>query len=356
MPDISLLQNKNRKFATGLLNSISDVEGVSVGHFTLNDGKIQTGVTALLPHVGNIFTDKVPAACHVINGFGKSTGLIQIQELGNIETPIILTNTLSVGTAFDSLVRYMLNENDQIGTTTGTVNPVICECNDGFLNDIRGQHISSCHIEEALKNTKSNLGRGFERGAVGAGRGMSCYEMKGGIGTSSCIVQSLSDNYTLGALVLTNFGKLEDFSIYGKANGELFKKLQSATSPDKGSVIVILATDAPLSDRQLKRLATRAVSGLARTGAYIASGSGEIVISFSTRNKIPHYPLTEILEHQYLHEDHLDLFFSAATEAVEEAVIDSLVSAERVTGRDGHTRFSLKEFISGKLESRIEEK
>jgi len=170
---------------TGKNNSITDVKGVKVGHKTLNNGNIKTGVTAVVPHEGNIFKEKLIAACHVINGFGKSTGLVQIEELGTLETPIILTNTLSVGTAHEALVRYMLENNDDIGDTTGTVNPVICECNDGEINDIRGLHVKKEDVFDAIKSADVE----FEEGNVGAGTGMICYDLKGGIGSSSRVIE-----------------------------------------------------------------------------------------------------------------------------------------------------------------------
>ena len=267
-------------FATGNNNSITDVKGVKVGHITLKDGNINTGVTAILPHEGNIFKDKLLAACHVINGFGKSAGLVQVEELGTIETPIILTNTLSVGTAHEALVRYMLKNNDDIGDTTGTVNPIICECNDGGINDIRGLHIKQEHIYEAIDNCDIE----FVEGNVGAGTGMMCYGLKGGIGSSSRIIELGDTEYTLGVLVLSNFGSLEDFVLNGEHLGpKLVDKIKEIEIiEDKGSIITILATDIPLSTRQLKRVIKRVHPGIARTGSYTGNGSGEVVIGFST--------------------------------------------------------------------------
>lgn len=327
----------------GRRDSLIDVAGVSVGHATLAAGNVQTGVTALLPHPGNLFQEKVPAACHVINGFGKTTGLLQIRELGSIETPILLTNTLSVGTAYDSLVRYMLRDNPTIGQGAGTVNPLIAECNDGYLNDIRGLHVTEATVNEALKAAKKSAGGDFSRGAVGAGRGMSCYELKGGIGTASRTVSLTGETFTIGSLVLTNFGKVGDLVIKGQPVGKALASSVEESGPDKGSVIVILATDAPLSSRQLGRLARRASTGLARTGAVVASGSGEIAIAFSTRNRIPHENPGKPVRREALHEENMDTLFRAATAAVEGAVLDSLFSAETTTGRSGHLRYGLRE-------------
>ena len=309
----------------GKRNLITDVAGITVGHCTLADGDVQTGVTALLPHQGDLFHDRCPAAVHVINGFGKSAGLVQVQELGYLETPLILTNTLSVGTAFTACVRYMLARNDQIGRAESTVNPVILECNDGYLNDIRGLHVTEDHVFAALDATDTT----FALGAVGAGRGMSCYHLKGGIGSASRVVE-------IGALAMTNFGSLIDLTIAGERIG---KKLVAEPEDAKGSCIMILATDAPLSSRQLSRVARRAQSGLARTGAVTEHGSGEIVLAFSTANRIQAGQIFH--SGVYLNDEAFRPIFRAATETVEESIIRSMLEAETVTGRDGHIRLSL---------------
>lgn len=325
----------------GANNLITDVNGVKVGHVTLDDGNVKTGVTAVLPHEGNIYKEKVLASSFVLNGFGKTTGLIQIEELGTIETPIIMTNTLSVGAAYDALVEYMLQGNDDIGLTTGTVNPVICECNDGYLNDIRGRHVQKEHVFKSIKNADSL----FEEGAVGAGVGMSCYELKGGIGSSSRVFNIGDSDFTLGALVLTNFGTKKDLLIDGIKAGEIISSGQDGYVKDQGSIIVIIATDAPLSERQLKRVVKRASVGIIRTGSYIGSGSGEIFIAFSTSNKIRHYEDEGITTLKMLNENNIDIVFRAAAEATEEAVLNSLVCSNAVTGRDGNKRNSLKEYM-----------
>ena len=211
----------------GKRNLITDVAGITVGHCTLADGDVQTGVTVLLPHQGDLFHDRCPAAVHVINGFGKSAGLVQVQELGYLETPLILTNTLSVGTAFTACVRYMLARNDQIGRAESTVNPVILECNDGYLNDIRGLHVTEDHVFAALDAADT----AFALGAVGAGRGMSCYHLKGGIGSASRVFEIGGQTYTLGALAMTNFGSLIDLTIAGERIG---KKLAAEPEDAKG--------------------------------------------------------------------------------------------------------------------------
>jgi D-aminopeptidase len=331
------------RMTPGRLNSITDVEGVKVGHVTLNDGHIKTGVTAILPHGGNTFRDKVMASSCVINGFGKSMGLIQIDEMGTIETPIILTNTLSIGTAFDGVVEYMLMHNDDIGRTTGTVNPVVCECNDGYLNDIRKRNIEKTHVIDAIRKAEVE----FEEGSVGAGTGMSCLGLKGGIGTSSRVVMLDKREYILGSLVLSNFGAGEELLINGIKAGETIKSLLCRTfeGQDKGSIIIIIATDIPLSERQLKRACKRAVVGLSRTGSFIGNGSGDIVIGFTTANKVSHYEEKDISQVNVLNDNKIDLVFKAAAETVEEAVLNSLVCAEKTIGRDGNTKHSLTEFI-----------
>ncbi len=305
----------------GERNLITDVPGVTVGHRTLSEGKIQTGVTAIVPHPGNCFREKCPAAIHIINGFGKSAGMMQVQELGTLETPILLTNTLSVGTASTALIRYMLEGNPDIGVTTGTVNPLVLECNDGRLNDIRGLHVGEEHIFDALRAASAD----FEEGAVGAGTGMCCYGLKGGIGSASRIVPIGGKNYTLGTLLLTNFGALRDLTVCGQPVG---RELADRPLPDQGSVIVITATDLPLSSRQLGRVARRAQNGLARTGTITGTGSGEVVVCFSTANKISHYPEGPVTRAEYLHEEYIDTVFRAVGECVEESVVSSLLHAK----------------------------
>lgn len=327
----------------GRNNAITDVEGVTVGHVTLSNQDKQTGVTAILPHQGNIFKEKLIASSHVINGFGKTMGTIQMAELGTIETPIILTNTLNVGTAADALIDYMLERNPEIGRTTGTVNPVVAECNDMFLNDVRAKHMKSEDIFQALENATVE----FEEGSVGAGTGMLCYSLKGGIGSASRMMEMSHGKYTIGVLVLSNFGILSDLVINRKAIGQELKEaiLESYKDEDKGSVIVIVATDLPLTERQLNRMIKRSVTGLSRTGSIITNGSGEIVIGFSTAQKIPHAKPEHPLTLSMIHEEEMDLAFRAVGEATEEAVLNSLVTAEAVVGRDGNTRPAFKDLI-----------
>lgn len=325
----------------GKRNLISDIKGVTVGHVTIKGENINTGVTAIRPHGGNMFTEKVLGAVHVINGYGKSTGLIQVEELGTIETPIILTNTLSVGTAATGLIRYMMEDNPDIGGKDGTVNPLVFECNDGGLSDIRGMHITESHVYEALANTTEE----FEEGAVGAGTGMSCFGFKGGIGSASRVTELDGEEYTVGVLVLTNFGSIEHLRINGKAVGaELKEALRVKSEADKGSVIVVIATDAPLNERQLKRLCKRAAAGLARVGSYYGNGSGDIAVAFSTAQTLPHNSKRDVLECKRLFDNSMDKLFPLVVEAVEEAVLSSMLHAETTVGK-GKTRYSLKEFV-----------
>ena len=324
----------------GKRNLITDVAGVKVGHVTLNDGGIKTGVTAILPHGGNVFKEKVMASSCVINGFGKSMGIVQIEELGTIETPIIMTNTLSVGTAATGLTKYMLQQNEDIGNTTGTVNCVVTECNDGRLNDIRGLHVKEEHVFEAIKNADSE----FKEGAVGSGTGMVCFGLKGGIGSSSRIVELDGNEFTIGALVMSNFGSIRDLMVSGDKIGErLFK--ENIQEKDQGSIIIIIATDVPLSERQLKRISKRSVIGLGRTGSHLGNGSGDICISFTTANKIKHYSDKNIINMKMIDDEVIDKVFRGAVESVEEAVISSLYHAETTIGINGNTRKSLKEYL-----------
>ena len=326
----------------GPLNKISDVPGVTVGHCTLADGNVQTGVTALLPHPGDTFHDKVLAASHVINGFGKTIGLVQIDELGTLETPILFTNTLSVGTAATALVKYMLDRCPDICETTGSVNPVVCECNDSGLNDIRGLHVTEENVFAALADCRAD----FAEGAVGAGRGMRCHGLKGGIGSSSRALELDGQTFHMGALVLSNHAKFDDLIIAGvPVARRLEQAAQVPPHEDKGSIITVLATDVPLSERQLGRVAHRALVGLSRTGSFCGNGSGEIVIAFSTGNRISHYPQSDLVTLRAVSEIKMDLLFRAAAECVEESVLSSLLHAETVTGRNGLTVRSLADLL-----------
>lgn len=326
------------KWPRGVRNLITDVPGVRVGHVTLKAGEVHTGVTAVLPHGGNCFQDKVMAGVSVINGFGKSVGLIQVEELGTIETPILLTNTLSVGTACEALTRYMLEGNPDIGVTTGTVNCLVTECNDGRLNDIRGLHVRPEHVRQALENA----GEDFAEGAVGGGTGMVCLGLKGGIGSASRVLEADGGTYTVGALVMSNFGAAGNLVIGGK---HYDTRLGWEERKDEGSIIMLLATDLPLSERQLKRLAKRSMVALGRVGSYCGNGSGDIAVAFTTANRLAHYSQRDILETRMFYDENIDRVFEAGVEAVEEAIISSLYHAETTTGVRGNTYLGLRDFV-----------
>ena len=331
----------------GPLNAITDVAGVKVGHRTLIKGKsVRTGVTAILPHSGNIFQEKVPAAAYVGNGHGKAAGFLQVQELGLIETPIVLTNTLSVGTAVEAVVAWTLDRpgNEKVIS----VNAVVGETNDGYLNDIRGLHVTRKDVLAAIDAAK---GGPVEEGSVGAGTGTTAFAWKGGIGTASRVLPAALGGYTVGALVQSNYGGV--LTMDGHPVGERlghysFREHLEGTSSDAGtsrlegrdeygSCMIVLATDAPLSPRNLERLAKRAVLGLARTGSFMSNGSGDFVIAFSTQNRVPHSSESRTQEGQYLRNEAMSPLFLATVEAVEEALYNSLLKATTITGRDGHT-------------------
>lgn len=336
------------RMSPGPKNAITDVPQVAVGHVTLIDGEgplvpgkgpVRTGVTAVLPHRGNLFEEKVRAAIHVINGFGKATGLAQVAELGVLETPLVLTNTLSVGTAWDALCEYMLTKNPEIGVSTGTVNPVVLECNDGFLNDIRGRHVRREHVLAALDGATCGP---VQEGNVGAGTGMSCLGFKGGIGTASRRLTGELEGNCLGVLVLANFGQAEDLTIAGVPVGFELSKRQHHPPAPPGSIVIIVATDAPLSDRQLGRVARRCQGGLARVGSVFHNGSGDFVVAFSNAEKVGHEgPAIE--NAKMVRDDSLEMagLFRAAVEGTEEAVLNALFAADTMVGRDGNTRLGL---------------
>lgn len=318
----------------GPLNAITDVSGVAVGHFTQIQGdSIRTGVTAILPHSGNIFQQKVPAAIHVGNGFGKLMGYTQVAELGEIETPIILTNTLSVPTAANALISYILADTANLGVRS--VNPIVGETNDGYLNDIRGRHIEPSHVQDAIRQASSGM---VEEGNVGAGTGTICFGYKGGIGSSSRQLPSSLGGYTVGVLVQTNFGGVLQIAgvPVGKELDRYYLRDHIEESAD-GSCIIVVATDAPLDDRNLRRLAKRAMFGLAQTGGIASNGSGDYVIAFSTAEKLrrPHRSESSKIGAAVLRNDHMSPLFLAANEATEEAIINSLFAARTMTGVAG---------------------
>ncbi|MEO6799445.1 MAG: P1 family peptidase [Rhodanobacter sp.] len=319
----------------GPWNAITDVPGVAVGQKTLIRGDdVRTGVTAILPYVGNIFQHKVPAAVYVGNGFGKLTGTTQVEELGNIETPIVLTNTLSVPTAADALIDYTLGfaENREVLS----VNPVVGETNDGYLNDIRGRHVSKRDVLEAIT---SATGGKVAQGNVGAGTGTVAFGFKGGIGTSSRKLPDSLGGYTVGVLVQTNFGGV--LTVAGVPIGKTLHKYYLSDklndSPD-GSCMIVVATDAPLGSRNLKRLAKRAILGLGRTGGTESNGSGDYVIAFSTNkaSRVPYASDQITRQATDVRNDAMSPLFMAAIEATDEAIINSLFHATSMNGWHGH--------------------
>ncbi|WP_461115632.1 DmpA family aminopeptidase [Spirosoma jeollabukense] len=315
---------------TGLLNAITDVAGVRVGQVTLKQGQnIRTGVTAILPHDGNQFQQKSPAAIYIGNGFGKLAGYSQVEELGTLETPIILTNTLSVPTASDALIDYTLTM--QGNENVRSVNSVVGETNDGSLNDIRGRHVTKQHVLDALRHAKTGP---VEEGNVGAGTGTICFGFKGGIGTSSRKLPASLGGYTVGALVQTNFGG--ELKIAGVPIGVALGKFEFKENLD-GSCMMVVLTDAPLDARNLKRLAKRAFMGLARTGGIASNGSGDYVIAVSTAYTIPHTTTSTVDTLKVLRNDNVSPLFMAAIEATEEAIINSLFAAQTLTGDQNHT-------------------
>ncbi|OWT77446.1 MULTISPECIES: P1 family peptidase [unclassified Achromobacter] len=358
------------RLPAGALDNICDVAGVTVGHVTLDDGPIQTGVTVLRPHGGDSYRDKVPAGVAVINGFGKSIGLVQIEELGVLETPIALTNTFGVGTVANAQIRAAVKDNPQVGREWATVNPLVFECNDGYLNDIQALAVTEAHYGQALVAA----GQVFDQGAVGAGRGMSCFSFKGGIGSASRV----AGGHTVGALVLANYGRKPNLTVAGRPFGRWLSEAEAdagagcalgaagtgasdataatdatgartggpASGPEKGSIILLLATDAPLDARQLRRLAVRAGAGLARTGSVYGHGSGDIALAFSTAYTVPHLAERGMPAPRLLHETRIDPLFEAAAEATEQAIIHAMWRAVTVHGRDGHVRQAITAAIS----------
>lgn len=317
----------------GPLNAITDVKGVLVGHTTLiKENKIRTGVTAILPHSGNIFQEKVPAAIYLGNGFGKLAGYSQVKELGNIETPILLTNTLSVPTAANALISYTLKQEKNLDVRS--VNALVGETNDGYLNDIRGRHVTEAHVIDAIENAKDGP---VEEGNVGAGTGTICFQYKGGIGTASRIVPKELGGYTVGVLVQTNFGGVFELSGVPIAK-ELDNYPRQFTYDVDGSCMIVVATDAPILARNLERLAKRAIMGLAKTGGIASNGSGDYVIAFSTaeENRIPYSSQNKTSSPELLRNEAMTPLFLATIEATEEAILNSLFAAETMVGRDGH--------------------
>lgn len=319
----------------GKQNAITDVPGVKVGQVTLiKADSIRTGVTAILPHGGNVFQQKVPAAIFLGNGFGKLAGYSQVKELGNIETPIVLTNTLNVAAAMDAVITYTLQQkgNEKIQS----VNAVVGETNDGYLNDIAGRHVTAKDVLKAIETATADS---VAQGNVGAGTGTVCFGFKGGIGTASRKTPKSRGGYTVGVLVQTNFGGV--LEIAGVPVGQKLNKFylkDELNNTVDGSCMIVVATDAPLDARNLERLAKRAFMGLAKTGGIASNGSGDYIIAFSTDSsvRVP-YDAGRVLQQNVLSNDEMTPLFLAAIEATEEAIINSLFAAETMKGKNNRT-------------------
>jgi len=326
---------------SGARDAITDVAGVTVGHATLADGDVQTGVTVVRPHAGDPYLQRVPAGFAVLNGFGKSIGLVQVEELGVLETSIALTNTFSVPAVAAAQIRQCVAANPECGRSLPTVNPLVFECNDGHLNDIQRMAVTEADYLRAW----STAGDEVSQGAVGAGRGMSSFGLKGGVGSASRRAAIGASTFTVGALVLANYGRPEQLTVAGQAWGARLADVLGAPDggPEKGSIIMLLATDAPLDARQLRRLALRAGPGLARTGSVFGHGSGDIALAFSTAHTVPQRADAPMPVVTLLHDVLLDPLFQAAADSTEQAILHALWHAETVIGRNGHVRHALRD-------------
>lgn len=320
---------------TGPLNKLTDVPGVTVGHCTVDTEEHKTGVTVILPCRDNMFEKKLTAAAFVHNGFGKTAGTLQIEELGTLETPIALTNTLNVGLVHDAMVNYMTERCRNEGIEVKSLNPVVGECNDSNLNNIAERAVTKEHVFEAIRTASSD----FAEGDVGAGKGTVCFGMKGGIGSASRIVKTGGETFTVGVLVQSNFGSTRNFVLDGKPLGDILAARIEDIKKDEGSIMMVVGTDLPVSDRQLKRLIRRCGVGLSRCGSFMGHGSGDIMLGFTTANRIPQdEPFVEIRQ---VGEEYLNDAFEAVAEATEEAILNSLSMADTVTGYNGNTRYCL---------------
>jgi D-aminopeptidase len=328
------------RFPAGPKNSFTDVPGVRVGHSTIiegtgrrrpGNGPVRTGVTAIIPDE-NVYMERLMSGAHILNGAGEVSGLIQIQEWGLIETPILLTNTLSVGRVSDSCVKWMSVKFPEMGDVYDVVIPVVGECDDSFLNDAVGRHIKEKHVFEALDTASTDM---VPEGSVGAGTGMVCCDFKGGIGSSSRIIKVDGQQFTVGILVLSNFGKMDDLRILGVPVGRKLAPSFAALrkrSDNYGSIITVLGTDLPLSRFQIIWLCKRAALGIGRCGSFAAYSSGEIIVGFSTANHVHREPKSGIQQFTYILDSFMDDAFEATIEATEEAIINSLVNNHDMIG------------------------
>jgi D-aminopeptidase len=321
------------RFPPGEQNALVDVPGVLVGHRTLDDGdRLRTGVTAILPHGGNLYAEKVLGACHVVNGYGKAAGLSQLAELGTVESPILLTSTLSVGPVWEGGLRHLLEQNPDAARDRDTVNVIVGECFDGWLSDARSLPVRAEHALEAIAAAAADEVR---EGGVGAGTGTTCFGYKAGIGGSS----RRTEGHVVGCLVCSNYGARRDLHLLvGPAAATSAEDAGPEPPAQGGSIMIVLGTDAPLSERQLRRLAARGTFGLGRAGSFASNASGEYVVAFSTAHRIPHRSESGELELRLLRDDAPQIreLFEAAAEVVHEAVLNSLCAAEPMSGRDGN--------------------
>ena len=352
----------------GPRNAITDVPGVTVGHCTIDTPEHQTGVTVVIPAPHNLFAHKLPAASYVLNGFGKTLGLVQVDELGSLETPIALTNTLNEGLVHDALVDYTVTRCAAENVPVRSLNPIVCECNDSGLNHITERAVTKEHVYQAIQSASAD----FEQGAIGGGRGMICYGLKGGIGSSSRVITLDGKEYTLGALVQSNHGRTADLMVGQHTLGKQIMEqggpaasqksqtqdahpsitaAQRSLPPiqpadlDKGSIIIIVATDLPVSDRQLHRILKRAAVGLIRTGSHLGHGSGDIMVGFSTAYTLPADGDAEVVQVPLLNENSIEKAFRAVAESCEEAILNSLAAADTVVGYQGNVRYGAGVFL-----------
>ncbi|MFC6488502.1 P1 family peptidase [Nitratireductor sp. GCM10026969] len=326
---------------TGPANTICDIDGVLVGHESIHESGSCTGVTAVLPHAGDLYRRPVPAAASILNGFGKSIGLVQLMELGEIETPVLLTNTFAVPACATALIKRAIAQNPNIGRCSATVNPLVLECNDGQVNDIQALRVSEATAEAAI----ANAGTLLDQGTVGAGSGMKTFGFAGGVGSSSRQVALADNRYTVGVLVLSNFGQQADLRVFGRPVAEWARA--DAGDEDKGSIIIVMATDAPMDSRQLGRLSRRSGAALGRLGSHLGHQSGDIALAFSTANIFERgsadtYPASRLCESQ------MNAFFKAAVEATEEAILNALWHATPMPAYDGSRLPSFRAYLVGK--------
>lgn len=331
---------------TGKLNKITDVQGVTVGHYTVDTEEHKTGVTMILPCQDNMFANKLTAAAFVHNGYGKTAGIPQIEELGTLESPIALTNTLNVGLVQDAVIDYMIERSAKDGVSVTSINAVVGECNDASLNKISERVIGIHEVQKAIESACTD----FEEGDVGAGKGTTCFGLKGGIGSASRLIRKDEKTYTIGVLVQSNFGKTKNFVLNGTSLGDTLCEKITEAKKDEGSIMMVIGTDLPVSDRQLKRIIKRAGVGLSRCGSFMGHGSGDIMLGFSTGNRYHKDEEHAVIPCMQLNENMMDDVFEAVAEATEEAILNSMSMADTVKGYNGNIRYSLTDLYLKELQ------